>query len=153
MSGRALDQGRRLRNTQVLFLALTGMALLHRHRGDNGEAATAATEAVEYYRSGWPRRFRNRIDPELEILTAAAACCTVLGVIAVEEGDPTRGAQLLGHAERLRGDGGAPVPALQRRDIDRAGVAATVTLGRDGFLAAFEHGQRSGLEELLSFRA
>jgi hypothetical protein len=45
------------------------------------------------------------------------------------------------------------VPALQRRDIDRAGVAATVTLGRDGFLAAFEHGQRSGLEELLSFRA
>jgi ATP/maltotriose-dependent transcriptional regulator MalT len=153
MSRRALDQGRRLRNTQVLFLALTGTAVLHRHRGRNAEAATAATEAVGFYRSGWPRRFRNRIDPELEILTAAAACCAVLGIIAVQDGDGDKGAQLLGHADRLRSDGHAPVPALQGDEIDRAREAATALLGHDGFVAAFEQGRRLELDELVAFRA
>jgi hypothetical protein len=150
MAGRALDQGRRLRSTQVLFLALTASAVLHRRRGRDGQAASAATEAVGLYRQGWPRRFRNRIDPELEVVTAVAACCALLGMLAVEEGDPVHGAQLLGHADRLRGGRGAPVPAFQHDDIGRAQHSATAVLGQDAYAAAFEQGQRLDLGELLA---
>jgi tetratricopeptide (TPR) repeat protein len=150
MARRALDQGRRLRSTQVLFLALTASAVLHRRRGQDDQAASAATEAVGLYLAGWPRRFRNRIDPELEILTAVAACCAVLGMLAVEEGDGAHGAQLLGHANHLRGDGGGPVPAFQHDDISRAQESATALLGRDGFAAAFDQGERLDLGELLT---
>lgn len=51
---RALDQGRRLRHAPVLFFALAGWALLHRHHGRNRDAVAAATEALELYRAGGP---------------------------------------------------------------------------------------------------
>lgn len=153
MSGRSLAQGRRLRHIPVLFLALTGSTVLHRHHGRDADAAASANEALELYRAGWPRRFGNRIDPALEVLIAAAACCSVLGILATEEGHAVRGAELLGHADRLRGDAGAPVPALQRDDIDRAREAATALLGPDAFLAAFEQGHRRDLGDLGAFRS
>jgi tetratricopeptide (TPR) repeat protein len=75
---RALDDARRLRNGPVMFLALTGMAVLHQHRGDVTAAEAAATEALELYRAGDPRRFKNRIDTESELRVAAATCQRVL---------------------------------------------------------------------------
>jgi predicted ATPase/DNA-binding SARP family transcriptional activator len=149
---RAVDVGRRLRSVSVLFLALTGAALLHRHHGRNGDAVAAATEALELYRVGWPRRFGNRIDPELETRSAAAVCCAVLGIVAAEEGDCMRAARLLGQADRLRGDVGAPVTALQHDEIDRARDAAVLALGADGFVAAFEQGRQSELGPLVMAR-
>ncbi len=89
MNRRALDAGRRLRSAPVLFLALTGSALLHRQAGRDDDAAAAATEALDLYRLGWPRRFGNRIDPRLERESTAAACCEVLGIEAVEFGSWT----------------------------------------------------------------
>lgn len=151
MYERALEGARRLRNAPVMFLALTGMAVLHRLHGRNGVAAAAGTEALGLYLAGGPRRFRNRIDPQDDVLAGAAACCSVLGVLAAEAGDGERAARLLGHAERLRSDAGAPVPPFQHDDIDRARDSTVAALGHDAFLAALELGRRGELGAEVAF--
>jgi predicted ATPase/DNA-binding SARP family transcriptional activator len=138
---RALDGARRLRNTPVMLLALTGMAVLHRLHRDDGAAAAAATEALELYRAGDPRRFRNRVDPQNELREAAAACCVVLAAIAAEGDEPQRATTLLGQAERLRADSDAEVPPFQRADVERAQDSARAALGAAAFSAAVEHGR------------
>jgi tetratricopeptide (TPR) repeat protein len=149
---RALDLARRLNNTPVAFMALTGLAELHRLHGRNGEAAAAATEALDLYLAGSPRRLSNRIDARSDVLAAGAVCCTVLGVLAAEGCNGEQAAQLLGHADRLRQDAGAPVPTFQRDDLDRARKAAVTLLGHDAFLAEFELGQRGRLGHEVTFR-
>ena len=72
MYQRALESARRVRHTMVIFQAQAGMAALHRlHRRDDA-AVDAATEALELYRAGGFRRFRNRIDPTADLRAAAA---------------------------------------------------------------------------------
>jgi predicted ATPase/DNA-binding SARP family transcriptional activator len=149
---RALDLARRLSNKPVIFMALAGMAEIHRLHGRDVEAAAAATEALDVYLAGNPRRLSNRIDAQADVLAAAAVCCAVLGVLAAEAGDGEQAAQLLGHAERLRGDAAAPVPTVQRDDLDRARHTAVKLLGGDAFLAAFELGQRGRLGHEVAFR-
>ena len=56
------------------------MAALHRLHGRDDAAVEAATEALELYRAGGFRRFRNRIDPTADLRAAAAVCCEVLAV-------------------------------------------------------------------------
>jgi predicted ATPase/DNA-binding SARP family transcriptional activator len=146
MYERALEGARRLVNSHVLFLALAGTAVVHRLRARNAAAAAAGTEALELFLAGSHRRFRNRIDPQHDLLTSAAACCTVLGALAAEAGDGERAARLLGRAEQLRRDAGAPVPSFLEGDVDRARSAAIVDLGDDGFLAAAARGRHGELE-------
>lgn len=134
MYQRAEGLARRLNNAPVVFLALTGLAALHRLDGRNGDAATAGIEALELYLVGGPRRLANRVDPRADVLTAAAVCCAVLGNVAAEGGRGEQAAQLLGHAEHLRNDAGAPVP-----------------VGHDEFLAAFERGRRGQLGDDVAF--
>jgi tetratricopeptide (TPR) repeat protein len=111
---RALDSARRLRNAPVMFLALTGVAVLHRlHRHDDA-AVEAATEALQLYEAGDPRRFKNRIDTENELRVAAAACHVILAAIAAERDEPEQAATLLEQAENLRTEGGAEIPAFLR---------------------------------------
>jgi len=137
---RALDSARRVRHTMVLFQAQAGVAALHRlHRRDE-DAVGAATEALELYRAGGFRRFRNRVDPETDLQAAAALCCEVLAVIAAERDEPEWAATLLGRADRLRGDSGVEVPAFQHDDVTGAQASALAALGADAFLAAFEQG-------------
>jgi hypothetical protein len=93
------------------------------------------------YRAGDPRRFRNRVDPQRELRLAAASCCVVLAAIAVERGEPAQTAVLLGEAERLRAEAGAPIPALQHDDADRARRAAIAAIGSAAFAVSFERGQ------------
>jgi hypothetical protein len=114
---RALDGARRLRNTPVIFLALTGIAVLHRMNHRNGAAAAAATEALEHYRAGDPRRFKNRIDTDGELRLAAAACYIVLAAIAAQGDEPEQAAILFGEAECLRADAGAEIPAFLRDEV------------------------------------
>jgi predicted ATPase/DNA-binding SARP family transcriptional activator len=149
---RALDLARRLHNTPVIFPALTGLAVLHLMHGRNREAADAATEALDLYLAGGPRRLSNRVDPQADVFVVAAVCCAVLGMLAAEEGDGKQAARLLGHADRLRNDAAAPVPVFQREDLDRARDRAVDLLGYDAFLAAFELGQRGRLGHEVAFR-
>ena len=118
-----------------------------------GRRAPRRTEALELHVAGSPRRFRNRIDPQSDVLVGVAACCSVLAVLAAEADDPERAARLLGQAERLRHDADAPVPAFQRDDLDRARATATAMLGEDAFLAAYEQGRRGELGGEVAFTA
>ncbi|MEY2449182.1 MAG: hypothetical protein QOH79_2658 [Acidimicrobiaceae bacterium] len=114
---RALHGARRLRNTPVMFLALTGIAVLHRLHHRDEAAAASATEALELYRAGDPRRFRNRIDTESELKVAAAACYIVLAAIAAQGDEPDLAAILSAEAERLRAEAGAEIPAFLRDEV------------------------------------
>jgi len=109
---RALEAARRVRNEPVLLLALTGIAVVHRSHGRNQAAADAALEALELYRIGHSRRFRNRVDPKRDLPVAVAACQVVLAAIAAERDDPESAATRLGQAARLRSDAGAELPAF-----------------------------------------
>jgi predicted ATPase/DNA-binding SARP family transcriptional activator len=149
---RALDLGRRLNNTPVIFLALTGRAVVHRLDGRNDTAAEAAIEALERYLAGEPRRLANRVDPRADLLAGAAVCCTELGILAVERGDADQAARLLGHAERLRSDVGVPVPKFQCDGLDRARDAASALLGPEAFQAAFDLGLHGQLGQSVTFR-
>ena len=135
---RALDGARRSRNEPVMLRALAGMAVLHRmHRRDDA-ATAAATEALDLYRAGHSRWFRNRVDATRDLPVAAAACDVVLAAIAGERDDPERTAALLGRAEWLRADAGAEVPAFLSDDEDQARHAAIAVLGLTQFTAVFE---------------
>ena len=149
---RALDLARRLSNTPVAFLALTGRAVVHRLDGRIGSAAEAATEALDLYLAGEPRRLANRVDPRADLLGGAAACCTELGILAVESGDAEQAARLLGHADRLRTEVGVPVPKFQCNDLDRARQAASALLGAEAFEAAFDLGQHGQLGHSVAFK-
>jgi tetratricopeptide (TPR) repeat protein len=146
---RALDSARRVRHTMVVFLALTGLAALHRLHGRNAAAGAAGTEALEIFRAGGPRRFRNRIDTETDLQEAASVCCDVLAAIALEGDEPEQAADLFGQAERLRAAAGTEIPAFQRDDVERAREAAATALGSTRFLALVERG-RLGDEVLFS---
>lgn len=139
---RALVSARRVRHTMVLFQAQGGLAALHRLHGRDDDAAEAAAEALELYRADGFRRFRNRIDPKTDLQATAAVCCEVLAAIAVERGEPERGATLLGNAERLRDESGVEVPTFQHDEVARARAAAISALGPTAFLAAFDRGRQ-----------
>jgi tetratricopeptide (TPR) repeat protein len=153
MYDRALDMARWLRSAPVVFLSLVGSAAVHRLRGRDAAAAAAAAEALEHHVVVTPQQFRNRIDPETEVWAGAAACCAVLGAVAAERGDHVEAAQLLGKAEQLWSDAGAPVPPFQRDDIETARATAEAALGGDALLAAWERGAAAPMEDLLASRA
>ncbi len=148
---RALDVARRLSNTPVSFLALAGRAVLHRLDGRNATAVEAATEALELYLAGEPRRLANRVDPRADLLGGAAVCCTELGILAVQAGNAEHAARLFGHADRLRRDAGVPTPRFQCDDLDRAVAAASALLGPKPFQAEFELGQNGQLDQSVLF--
>ena len=123
MNRHALEAGRRLRSPHILYAALAGSALVHRRHGRDRDAAIAATEALRILETEGTSRVRNRIDPDFEIQSVAAACYSVLGVVAIDEGDSATGAEMLEKADRLRTSVGAPVPAFQADDLARARLA------------------------------
>jgi predicted ATPase/DNA-binding SARP family transcriptional activator len=116
---RALELGRRLGNTPVVFSALTGTAVLHRLEGRNDAAAAAAAEALDLYERGGPRRLANRVDPEADLLASAAACCGVLAGVALDAGEAGESAALLERAATLASERAAPLPLLLHDDIAR----------------------------------
>jgi predicted ATPase len=149
---RALDLARRLSNTPVIFLALAGRSVLQRLDGRNTTAAEAATEALELYLAGEPRRLANRIDPRADLLAGAAVCCAELAILAAEEGRAGHAARLLGHADRLRSDAGVPVPNFQCKGLDLALGTASALLGPEEFQAEFDFGHQGLLGQGVTFR-
>ncbi|HZX54222.1 MAG TPA: hypothetical protein VFE86_06060, partial [Ilumatobacteraceae bacterium] len=148
---RALDLARRLSNTPVIFLALAGRAVLQRTAGHAGAATAAATEALELYLAGEPRRLANRVDPGADVLAGAAVCCTELGIIAVETPDAEHAVRLLGHAERLRAAAGLVVPKFQCEGLERALARAADLLDPQAFQAAFDAGRDGQLGQTVAY--
>jgi len=149
---RALDLARRLSNTPVIFLALAGRAVLQRRGGHAAAATEAATEALELYLAGEPRRLANRVDPRADVLAAAAVCCTELGIIAVETGAADHGVRLLGHAERLRAAAGLAVPKFQCEGLERALAQAEEMLDQQAFHAVFDAGRDGQLGQTVAYK-
>jgi len=110
----ALDSARRVRHTMVLFQAQAGLAAIHRLQGRPDDAVAAATEALEIYRAGGFRRFRNRVHPTSDLQAAAAVCCDVLAASLAERGESNEAATLFEEADRLRTESGLDTPALVR---------------------------------------
>jgi len=148
--GRALEDARRVHNTLVLLLAHAGISVLHRLHGRDDRAEAAATYALTIHVAGGPRRFRNRIDRQSDILEGAAAGCSVLAVIAAESGDAPRAARLLGHAERLLDEAGMPVPPFLQIDVDRTRDLAATALGPERLDAEIQAGREGDLARELS---
>jgi predicted ATPase len=135
---RALESARRLGNAPSTLLALTGAAILDRSHGRNDQAAAAASEALDLYRAGHARRFRNRVDAKRDLPIAAASCCVVLAAIAAERDEPEHVAELLGRAERLRADAAAEVPSFLAADEHQARQSAVSALGSVRFAELFD---------------
>ncbi len=135
---RALEGARRVLNEPVLLLALTGSAVIHRFHGRDDAAVDAATEAIEVYRLGHSRRFRNRVDPKRDLPVAVAACHVVLAAIAADRDDPGQAATRLGQATRLRLDAAAELPAFQQDEERRARMQAIAALGEAAFTAEYD---------------
>jgi tetratricopeptide (TPR) repeat protein len=149
---RALDLARRLSNTPVIFLALAGRAVLQRRAGHAGAATAAATEALDLYLAGEPRRLANRVDPRADVLAGAAVCCTELGIVAVDTGDAAHGVTLLGHAERLRAAAALEVPKFQCEGLECALAQAAELLDPHAFQAAFDAGRDGQLGQTVAFK-
>jgi len=135
---RAADEARRVRNEPVLILGLTGMAVVHRSHHRNDAAIDAASEALDLYRAGHSRRFRNRVDAKRDLPIAAAACSVVLAAIAAERDEPDHVPELLARAERLRADAAAEVPSFLEADEHQARQSAVSALGPVRFTELFE---------------
>ena len=138
---RALEAARTLGNRPVVFMALAGLAVLHRLDRREADATAVAVEALEIHRAGNPPRLANRVDTQADVLAAAAACCDVLGCLAADAGHAERAAQLLGHAEHLLGAAGMDRSVLLRGDVDRARDAVREVIGGAALAAASERGR------------
>jgi tetratricopeptide (TPR) repeat protein len=128
----ALDSARRVRHTMVLFQAQAGLAAIHRLEGRPDDAVAAASEALDIYRAGGFRRFRNRVHPTSDLQAAAAVCCEVLAATLAERGEPNDAAKLLADADRLRTESGLATPAVLRDVVAVARAAACAAPGADG---------------------
>ena len=64
--------------------------------------------------------------------------------------DPERAACLLGAAQRLRADLGAPVPRVDLPLVDAHTTALRAALGADAFAAAFAAGRTLRFEDAIA---
>ncbi len=142
---RALEVARRLGNTPVVFLALTGLAVIHQRHGRTAAATETCGEALHLYLAGAPRRLANRIDPRADVLAGAEVCCVVLAMVAADAGDGEWAARLLGHADHLRTEAGGTVPTFLCDDLDRTRAHVVTLLGADAFERELELGRHGRL--------
>ena len=139
---RALDLARRLGNGPVVFLALTGLAVVNRLDGRNRAAAADAVEALELHIAGGPRRLSNRVDPQADV---RHRCRGVLRGARVHR-RRRRARRGCGSVARTGHDAPRRRPTSPHRrfladDVDRARATVAVHLGADEFAAAFDRGR------------
>jgi hypothetical protein len=74
-----------------------------------------------------------------------------LAAVACAQGQPERGAHLLGAVAALRAGLGLPVPPSERAAQEHAVAAAHAALGEDAFAAAWAKGQSMSLEHAIAY--
>ncbi|QBI54363.1 BTAD domain-containing putative transcriptional regulator [Streptomonospora litoralis] len=125
---RLLDWNRRIAYQPGVALALAERGFVAELRGDAETAAALHAEGLSAAeQTGDPR--------------AVALALEGLGGAAAAAGDHRRAARFLGAAAAQRESVGAPLPAAERGDVDRATLAARTELGADAFDADFERGR------------
>ncbi|WP_073907085.1 BTAD domain-containing putative transcriptional regulator [Streptomyces sp. CB00455] len=112
-------------------LILAELGFVAEQCGDAGRALALHLEGLDAARrAGDPRAL-------------ALALEGTAGALALA-GCPTDAARLLGSAAAARESVGAPLPAAERDDVDRATVRAGEVLGGEAFATAFRQGRRHG---------
>ncbi|WP_275041545.1 ATP-binding protein [Nocardiopsis chromatogenes] len=120
----------------TLALILAELGFVAELRGDPEEALRLQTEGYAAAgASGEPRA----VALALEGLAGAKALA----------GEHTEAARLLGAAAAVREGIGAPLPAAERRDVDRVAGAVRAALGEAGFAAEARAGAQTGPEGLV----
>ncbi|HET9979886.1 MAG TPA: tetratricopeptide repeat protein, partial [Ktedonobacterales bacterium] len=161
-------------------LALNNLGDLAVYQGDLERAATVFTEALALFRQvgdrgntavclenlGWVARKRGNLAQAETLQREALAlfwelgdlrqCAEALEYLASNAGEAEsveqgkRAARLLGVAETLRENTGAPLPANERADVEEAVAAARAALGEEAWAAAFAAGRALSLEEAVT---
>jgi len=119
-----LEWDRRLGSDIAISLILAELGFIAEHRGDAAAATALHTESLA------------AAHLSADVRAVALALEGLAGVAA-----PARSARLLGRAAALRESVGAPLPAGERGDTDRATERAVAALGEDGFAAEFAAGR------------
>ena len=108
-------------------------------RGDYERATDLYKESIE---RAWERRSKYLIGVRLE----------ALGGVVVAQGQPERGARLLGATEALRQETGtALIDPYDRANHDRSLAALHTQLDEEAFKAAWEEGRAMSVEEAVEF--
>lgn len=74
---------------------------------------------------------------------------TRMGCLAAMDGEAERASRLFGAAAALREAMGAPVPPVERPEIERAVAAARAALGETAFAIALREGARMPMDEAI----
>jgi predicted ATPase/DNA-binding SARP family transcriptional activator len=119
-----------------LAFALAELGFVAELRGDGALAGARHIEGLAAARaSGDPRS----VALAFEGLAGAAA-------VAGDAPGAEAAARLVGAASAVRAFVGAPLPPVERSDVDRIAAAARAVLGDAGFDAAFRRGEKEGLD-------
>jgi hypothetical protein len=116
-----------------LAFALAELGFVAELRGDEPSARARHLEGLA--------AARGSADPR----SVALAFEGLAGVAALA-GEAADAARLLGAAAAVRASVGAPLPPVERGDVDRITAAAHSVLGDEDFAAAFRRGEAHGLD-------
>lgn len=162
---------------EVLAFCRNGLGLIARRRGHLDEARSLHEQALTWWsQPGWSggaafteaclgfvaeehgdldravehhrRSLRHALDQRDPRAVALALEGTA--AVAAAGGDGVRAATLLGAADNLRAQGGAPLPDAEQSDIRRASGAARRAMGDSSFDQHHDAGARLSLEEAVA---
>ncbi|MGX7675202.1 AfsR/SARP family transcriptional regulator [Plantactinospora sp. DSM 117369] len=183
----SLRRHERLGDALAAASALMNLGAVALYRGDIDRAASLLDVALKRYSAigfpegvGWAHNLRGLVElrggrtrraaRHLRLSLAAhrqvgdrwrtASVLEALAEVARQDGDPVRGARLLGAADRIREEIGAPIPACERADTEateralRAQLEAPVrqpgVTGSGGFARAHRYGREAPLDAVLA---
>ncbi|MFY1686768.1 ATP-binding protein [Plantactinospora sp. WMMB782] len=181
----SLRRHERLGDRLAAASALTNLGAVALYRGDIDRASALLDVALRRYSAtgfpegvGWAHNLRGLVElrggrtgragRHLRLSLAAhrqvgdrwrtASVLEALAEVARQDGDPVRGARLLGAADRIRAEIGAPVPACERADTEATGRALRAQLDLPahlsghggGFAPAYRYGREASLDAVLA---
>jgi hypothetical protein len=114
------------------------MGRVAQHRGDRQQAATLFRESLALQHASGTKR-------------GVEECLEGLAVVAQEEQQPVRAAQLFGSAMALREAIHSLLLPVKRDDHECHVAAARAALGEEAFAAAWAAGQAMSLEDAVAF--
>jgi predicted ATPase/Tol biopolymer transport system component/DNA-binding winged helix-turn-helix (wHTH) protein len=137
-----LDEGltaaRRTNNNLALSIALVNYGRLEFAKGNFARAKQLCRESL-------------RLREELADKWGLVQCLEPLAVVALEQGEPRRAAQMLGAIDVLLELLGAPPPLMFRADHERNLAAAHAALDKETFAESFAEGRKLRADEIVSF--
>ena len=168
-----------LGDPEAAATALMNLGAVAFYRGDPDRAASLLDTALARFAVlgfpegvGWAHNLRGLVDLRAGRADLAATHLTLslavhrqvgdrwrtasvleaLAEVARLDGQPERGAALLGAAAQIRTEIGSPVPPCERRDLAASAAALRTTLGDERYERAYRRGSAATLDTVLAER-